>query len=82
MLRKTGSRWEFESELALENFAWANLKSLFGLTALKRQYYSNGEICDILALDKERRLVIIELKNCARPIHCAATHSLLRPTAC
>lgn len=64
MLRKTGERWEFESELALENFAWANLESLFGLTALKRQYYSKGEICDILALDREGRLVIIELKNC------------------
>lgn len=64
MLRKTGEKWEFESELALENFAWANLESLFGLTALKRQYYSNGEICDILALDKESRLVVIELKNC------------------
>ncbi len=49
MLRKTGEKWEFESELALENFAWANLESLFGLTALKRQYYSNGEISDILA---------------------------------
>lgn len=64
MLRKTGERWEFESELALENFAWANLESLFGLTALKRQYYSNGEICDIFAVDKKSRLVIIELKNC------------------
>lgn len=64
LLRKTGERWEFESELALENFAWANLETLFGLTALKRQYYSNGEICDILALDKESRLVVIELKNC------------------
>ena len=34
------------------------------MTALKRQYYSNGEICDILALDKEGFLVIIKLKNC------------------
>lgn len=50
--------------MALENFAWANLESLFGLTALKQQYYSNGEICDILALDREGRLVVIELKNC------------------
>ena len=64
MLRKTGERWEFESELALENFASANLESLFGLTGLRRQYYSSGEICDILAVDKEGCLVIIELKNC------------------
>lgn len=63
MLRKTGDRWEFDSELALENFVWANLERLFGLTALKRQYNCNGEICDILAVDEESRLVVIELKN-------------------
>lgn len=63
MLRKTAARWDFESELALENFVWANLEKLFGLTPLKRQYCSNGEFCDLLALDKQRRLVIIELKN-------------------
>jgi RecB family endonuclease NucS len=63
MLRKTADRWEFESELALENFVWANLEVLFGFTPLDRQYCSNGEFCDILALDKESRLVIIELKN-------------------
>ncbi len=63
MLRKTTERWAFESELALENFAWANLEELFGLTPLDRQYCSKGEFCDILALDKQKRLVIIELKN-------------------
>ena len=63
MLRETADRWDFESESALENFVWANLEELFGLTPLVRQYCSNGEFCDILALDKERCLVIIELKN-------------------
>ena len=63
MLRKTDFQWEFESELALENFVWANLEALLGLIPLKRQYCSNGEFCDILALDKEKGLVIIELKN-------------------
>lgn len=63
MLRKTGERWDFESELALENFVWANLEELFELTPLDRQYCSKGEFCDILALDKQRCLVIIELKN-------------------
>jgi RecB family endonuclease NucS len=63
LLRKTVDRWDFESELALENFVWVNLEELFGLTALVRQYCSKGEFCDILALDQQRRLVIIELKN-------------------
>jgi len=29
LLKKTGIGWEFESEAALEDFAWANLKQLF-----------------------------------------------------
>lgn len=64
MLRKTRDRWEFDSELALENFVWANLEGIFGLTALERQYNCSGEICDIIAVDREGRLVVIELKNC------------------
>jgi len=63
LLRKTVFQWEFESELALENFVWANLEALLELIPLKRQYCSNGEFCDILALDQEKGLVIIELKN-------------------
>jgi RecB family endonuclease NucS len=62
-LRKTGQRWEFESEAALEDFVWANLKKLLGLTPLKRQYRVNGQICDIIATDKNKRLVVLELKN-------------------
>lgn len=63
MLRKTGSQWEFVSEAALEEFVWANLDSLLGLSPLKQQYHSNGEVCDILALNQAKHLVVIELKN-------------------
>ncbi|MEH2212965.1 endonuclease NucS domain-containing protein [Nostoc sp.] len=62
-LRKTGSSWEFASEAALEDFVWDNLQQLSGLTPLKRQYAVKGEICDILALNNTRQLVILELKN-------------------
>lgn len=62
-LRKTGQGWEFESEAALEDFVWANLKELLGLTPLKRQYYVKGQVCDILAVDENKRLVVLELKN-------------------
>ncbi|RCJ20220.1 recombinase RecB [Nostoc sp. ATCC 43529] len=62
-LRKTGSGWEFASEAALEDFVWDNLQQLSGLIPLKRQYAVKGEICDILALNETRQLVILELKN-------------------
>lgn len=62
-LRKTGQGWEFESEQVLEDFTWANLKQLLGLTPLKRQYAVKGQICDILAVDENKRLVVLELKN-------------------
>lgn len=62
-LRKTGQKWEFESEAALEDFVWANLKKLLKLTPLKRQYRVNSQICDIVAVDKNKRLVVLELKN-------------------
>lgn len=61
--RKTGQGWGFENEEALEDFAWANLTQLLGLTPLKRQYVVKGQICDILAVDNNKRLVVIELKN-------------------
>ena len=63
-LRKTGSGWEFESEIALEDFVWANLQQLLGLIPLKRQYRVNSQICDIVAIDENKRLVVLELKNC------------------
>ncbi len=62
-LRKTGYSWEFASEAALEDFVWDNLQQLSGLIPLKRQYAVKGEICDILALNETRQLVILELKN-------------------
>jgi len=62
-LRKTGPGWEFSSEAALEDFVWANLKQLLGLAPLERQYSVKGEVCDILAIDNNQKLVVIELKN-------------------
>jgi RecB family endonuclease NucS len=62
-LYKTSQGWEFLNEAALEKFIWENLEQLFNLTGLKQQYISKGEICDILAVDINRRLVILELKN-------------------
>ncbi len=62
-LHKTPNGWEFVSEAALEKFVWENLRQLFGIIPLGKQYISNGEICDILAVDNDRRLVVLELKN-------------------
>jgi len=62
-LRKIVTGWEFASEAALEDFVWDNLQQLSGLIPLKRQYAVKGEICDILALNETRQLVILELKN-------------------
>ncbi|MBD1939184.1 endonuclease NucS domain-containing protein [Microcoleus sp. FACHB-68] len=62
-LKKTGFGWKFGSEAALEDFVWANLEPLLGLTPLKRQYSINGQFCDILALGKNKQLVVLELKN-------------------
>ncbi|WP_375479369.1 endonuclease NucS domain-containing protein [uncultured Nostoc sp.] len=62
-LIKTGNSWRFATEADLEDFVWANLKELFGLIPLKRQYYIKGQICDILALNEKRQLVVLELKN-------------------
>jgi RecB family endonuclease NucS len=62
-LRKTADGWKFTSEYALENFIWDNLQQLCGFTPLARQYVLKGEVCDILALNEARQLVILELKN-------------------
>lgn len=62
-LKKTGTGWEFVNEAALEDFVWDNLKPLLNLTPLKQQYFVRGEICDILAVDDNRQLVVLELKN-------------------
>lgn len=62
-LKKTETGWEFVNEAALEDFVWDNLKPLLNLTPLKRQYFVRGEACDILAVDDNRQLVVLELKN-------------------
>jgi RecB family endonuclease NucS len=62
-LQKIGEVWQFSSEAALEDFVWDNLPELLDLTPLQCQYISNGEICDILAIDKRQGLVILQLKN-------------------
>lgn len=63
MLKKVDGNWQFTSENNLEDFVWGKLNSLFSLSPLKRQYTVYGNICDILALDENGRLVILELKN-------------------
>jgi Endonuclease NucS len=55
--------FKFEDENALETFIEANLDKLFGIQAIARQYRVGGEICDLLAIDRDRALTIIELKN-------------------
>ena len=62
-LQETGSGWEFESEAALEDFLWENLETLFGLHCLKRQPSVNKQFCDIVAVGKDKQLVVLELKN-------------------
>ncbi|WRH68521.1 MAG: endonuclease NucS [Planktothrix sp. GU0601_MAG3] len=62
-LRKTGTRWEFETEETLEDFLFIHLQPVFSLTVLHRQYIVQGQRCDLLAVDADQRLVILELKN-------------------
>lgn len=62
-LRRNGKQWTFHNESVLEEFVWANLKSLFSFLPLKRQYRLNGQIYDILAVTQDQQLVVIELKN-------------------
>lgn len=62
-LNKTGSGWEFANEEALEDFVEVHLQSLLGLTVIKRQFTVNEQRCDIIAVDENKRLVVLELKN-------------------
>ena len=62
-LRKTGTGWEFVSEEAVEDFVEAHLESLLGLTVIKRQFTINEQRCDIIAVDENKGLVVLELKN-------------------
>jgi len=61
-LRQTATGWEFISEAALDHFLWQNLAAL-GLIPLRQQYRLKEEICDLLAVDQQRGLVLLELKN-------------------
>lgn len=62
-LQSIAGQWSFLSEAALETFVWKHLFDLLNLTALHRQYFCQGEVCDILAIDANRQLHILELKN-------------------
>lgn len=61
-LRKTTTGWEFATEEAFEDFIWANLDQMFGLTPFARQFYVQGQYCDLLAVDRNKQLTVIELK--------------------
>lgn len=55
--------YKFPSERDLENFVWSNLEQLLQVSPFKRQYICRNEICDILATNEQKQLVILELKN-------------------
>jgi len=61
-LKQIGDFWEFEKESDFEDFLWHNLETLLELKPLKRQYYIKGQYCDILAIGKNKELIILELK--------------------
>lgn len=63
MLHRRKKKLCFKSERDLEDFVWVHLKDLFGLQGLKRQHTIKPDVCDILAVDKARKLTILELKN-------------------
>ncbi len=63
MISKTLDGWKFLSEAALQRLVCEHLKELFDADLLRQQYNCSGEIPDILAVDRCKRLLIIELKN-------------------
>lgn len=63
MLICTGVHWSFENERALESIVAGHLPDLLSLKLLHRQYLCQGEICDLVATNADRQLVIVELKN-------------------
>lgn len=63
LFRKTADQREFTSEAALETFVCANLFALLGLQVLKQQFAIKGQICDLLAVNAQKQLAIVELKN-------------------
>ncbi|MGB3513772.1 MAG: endonuclease NucS domain-containing protein [Microcoleaceae cyanobacterium] len=62
-LIKSASGREFATEEILENFLYEHLEILLGLRVLDRQYIVNSQRCDILAVDSQKKLVVLELKN-------------------
>jgi len=62
-LIKSGQSWKFRTESYLEEVVWRNLPKLLNLKPLHRQFSVDGKFCDLLAVDKADRLVIVELKN-------------------
>jgi len=62
-LQKLGEKWKVSSEAQLEDYLWLNLPNLMNLTPFKRQFYINNQICDLLALNSNKQLFIVELKN-------------------
>jgi RecB family endonuclease NucS len=61
-LIQKGTLWEFSRESEFEDYLWENLDVLLGVKPLKRQYYSQGNFCDILAVTSQKELAILELK--------------------
>ncbi|MBD2105325.1 endonuclease NucS domain-containing protein [Leptolyngbya sp. FACHB-261] len=59
----TGVRFFFESEEALEDFVWENLGEILNLNPIKRQHFTDKQVCDLLAVNENQQLTIIELKN-------------------
>lgn len=62
MTQNLPQSWQFISEATLEEVVWQNLNAL-NLSPLSRQHYIQNQVCDILATDANRQLIIIELKN-------------------
>ncbi len=61
---KSKGKLKFKREASLEDFIYKKLTSILNLKALKQQHqYMNKEQIDILALDNDKRLVLLEVKN-------------------
>ncbi len=63
MLNKADGKVGFKNEAELEKFVYGHLDELLNLQPIAKQYRVDSDICDILAVDEQRRLSIIELKN-------------------
>jgi Holliday junction resolvase-like predicted endonuclease len=50
-------------DMILEDFVKIHLQSLLGLRVIDRQFTVNDQRCDIIAVDENKGLVVLELKN-------------------